>query len=82
MRAVILRVSRAAGLAPLPVSNPREVRAIASTLALHGNCSILTIMGGCFSRLDTVFANHYIRDFSTQDVAGIQEFGPQVDAQQ
>ncbi|XP_071109122.1 uncharacterized protein [Haliotis cracherodii] len=62
MRAVILRAYRAVGLDPPSASNPHE--ALASTLALHGNCSI---MEGCLWISDTVFTNRYLRDLATED---------------
>ncbi|XP_067670746.1 uncharacterized protein [Haliotis asinina] len=50
---VILRAYKAAGLDPLRASNPHEVRALASTITLHGNYSLSTIMEGCFFTCET-----------------------------
>lgn len=50
IRAVILRTYKAARLNPPSPSNQYGVRAIASTLVLHGNCSILIIVEYCFGR--------------------------------
>lgn len=82
LRTVILAAYDAAGL-PHPVaSNPHEIRALASTMALHRNCSVPAIMEGCFWRSTTVFASHYLRDLAVEDVQGLQTFGPLVVAQQ
>ncbi|XP_046569379.1 cytochrome P450 4V2-like [Haliotis rubra] len=51
-------------------SNLHEEGVIAFTLVLHGNSSITSIMEACLWKSDTVFANHYLRDVNTQDVAG------------
>ncbi|XP_067673432.1 uncharacterized protein [Haliotis asinina] len=64
MRATILRAYAFAGLPPPAASNPHETRALASTMALHSNCSLTSIMEGCFWRSDTVFPSHYLRDLS------------------
>lgn len=72
MTAVILRAYRDAGLDPPSASNAHEVSALASTLALHGTCSIRVKIDGCFLKL----ANHYLREFATEGIAGIRQFGP------
>ena len=82
LRATILEAYEAAGLEPPSAHNPHEIRALASTMALHSNCSVSAIMEGCFWRSDTVFANHYLRDLAVEDVKGFHSFGPMVVAQQ
>ena len=82
LRAAILAAYDAEGL-PHPASDhPHEIRALASTMALHRNCSVPQIMEGCFWRSNTVFASHYLRDLAVLDVQGLQSFGPLVVAQQ
>ncbi|XP_046542522.1 uncharacterized protein LOC124252889 [Haliotis rubra] len=63
-------------------TKPHETRALASTMALHRNCSLQSIMEGCFWRSDTVFASDYLWDLSVTYVEGLHEFGPLVLAQQ
>ena len=82
LRATILSAYQAKGLDPPVANNPHEIRAIASTMALHRNCSVPEIMEGCFWRSNTVFASHYLRDLSVSDVEGLRSFGPLVVAQQ
>ena len=82
LRSTILAAYEDRGLPPPSASNPHEIRALASTMALHRNCSVTSIMEGCFWRSNTVFATHYLRDLSVQDVEGLQSFGPLVVAQQ
>ncbi|XP_071084229.1 uncharacterized protein [Haliotis cracherodii] len=82
LRAVILQAYSIANLDPPRTNNPHEIRALASTMALHSNCTIKTIMEGCFWRSDTVFASHYLRDVTLEDIEGVRSFGPLVVAQQ
>ena len=82
LRSTILAAYREKGLPPPEASNPHEIRAIASTMALHRNCTVGSIMEGCFWRSNSVFASHYLRDLAVEDVEGMQSFGPLVVAQQ
>ena len=82
LRATILSAYQNKGLDPPSTNNPHEIRALASTMALHRNCSVSSIMEGCFWRSNTVFASHYLRDLSVTDVEGLRSFGPLVFAQQ
>ena len=82
LRSTILAAYEAKGLDPPTTNNPHEIRALASTMALHRNCSLASIMEGCFWRSTSVFASHYLRDLSVEDVEGLQSFGPLVVAQQ
>ena len=82
LRQVILSAYQEADIAPPSAHNPHEIRALASTMALHRNCSVPAIMEGCFWRSNTVFASHYLRDLAVEDVQGLQSFGPLVVAQQ
>ena len=82
LRQAILAAYSAANIPPPVANNPHEIRALASTMALHRNCSVPTIMEGCYWRSNTVFASHYLRDVAVEDVQGLQSFGPLVVAQQ
>lgn len=82
LRHTILAAYDAAKLPHPTANNPHEIRALASTMALHSNCSVPTIMEGCFWKSNTVFASHYLRDLAVEDVEGLQSFGPLVVAQQ
>ena len=82
LRQTILAAYGAAQMSPPKANNPHEIRALASTMALHRNCSVPAIMEGCFWRSNTVFASHYLRDIAVADVEGLQSFGPLVVAQQ
>ena len=82
LRATILSAYQAKGLDPPVASNPHELRALSSTMALHRNCSVADIMEGCFWKSNTVFASHYLRDLSVTDVEGLRSLGPLVVAQQ
>ncbi|XP_067683784.1 uncharacterized protein [Haliotis asinina] len=68
---------------PLPTrTNPHEIRAVSATMAYHRNITVADIMAGCFWKSGLVFANHYLRTLSNEDLAGISRLGPQVFAQQ
>ncbi|XP_067679993.1 uncharacterized protein [Haliotis asinina] len=68
---------------PLPTrTNPHEIRAVSATMAYHRNIAVADIMVGCFWKSGLVFANHYLRTLSNEDLAGISRLGPQVFAQQ
>ncbi|XP_067650901.1 uncharacterized protein [Haliotis asinina] len=68
---------------PLPTrTNPHEIRAVSATMAYHRNIAVADIMAGCFWKSGLVFANHYLRTLSNEDLAGISRLGPQVFAQQ
>ena len=82
LRSTILRAYKAAGLAPPSASNPHEIWALTSTMAIHTNCAVGDVIRGCFWQGDTTFANYYLRDISVEDIAGIHSFGPLVLAQQ
>ena len=82
LKKAILAAYAHKGLPPPATYNPHEIRAVASTMALHSNISIQTIMEGCFWTSNTVFASHYLRNVSVQDVKGSSSFGPLVVAQQ
>ena len=82
LRSTILAAYDSEGLDHPVAHNPHEIRALASTMALHRNCSIPSIMEGCFWKSNTVFASHYLRDLAVADVEGLQSFGPLVVAQQ
>ena len=82
LRSTILGAYQDAGLPPPAASNPHEIRAVSSTMALHSNCSLSAIMEGCFWKSSTVFSSHYLRDIAVEDVAGVQSFGPLIVAQQ
>ena len=51
-------------------------------MAYHCNIAVADIMQGCFWRSQLVFANHYLRELSSEDLEGISRLGPQVFAQQ
>lgn len=57
-------------------NNPHEICVVALMMALHSNCSSRAIMEGCFLRSDSVFASHFLKDVTLEDVEGIQSFGP------
>ncbi len=80
IRAVINLAYRLAEV-PVPGSNPHEIRALAATFALHSNISVNRIVKGCFWSSDSIFANHYLRDVSDEDVEGIHRLGPLIAAQ-
>ena len=82
IRSCVLDAYKAAGLPPPKADNPHELRALASTMALHSNCSVVDIVQGCFWATDSTFASHYLRDVSVEDVRGLPSFGPLVLAQQ
>ena len=82
LRSTILRAYDKAGLPHPRAHNPHEIRALASTMALHSNKSVTAIMEGCFWRSSTVFSSHYLRNISVTDVEGLHSFGPLVVAQQ
>ncbi|XP_067671071.1 uncharacterized protein [Haliotis asinina] len=68
---------------PLPTrTNPHKIRAVSATMAYHRNIAVADIMAGCFWKSGLVFANHYLRTLSNEDLAGISRLGPQVFAQQ
>ena len=82
LRSAVIDAYKAAGLSPPSRANPHEIRAVSATMAYHCNISVSDILKGCFWRSNTVFANHYLRDLSSQDLEGISRLGPQVFAQQ
>ncbi len=81
IRATILHAYEDDGLSPPRASNPHELRAMAATMSLHCNTALTDILTGCFWSTDTVFADHYLRDVSTEDVEGFHQLGPVVAAQ-
>jgi integrase len=81
MRNVILKAYAAEKLAPPASINLHETRAIASTMALHSNCSLSDIMQGCFWKSQSVFSSHYLRDVEVVDKDEIMKMGPVVFAQ-
>lgn len=82
LRSAVLDAYKAADLDPPARSNPHEIRAISATMALHNNLAVADIMAGCFWKSGLVFANHYLRDISNEDLEGINRLGAQVYAQQ
>lgn len=79
LRAVIPQAYEAAGLDPQRL-NPHKIRAVASTMDLYSNCSIMSIMEGCFWRSNTIFASHYPHDVALEEVATIHSLDPLVAA--
>ncbi|XP_041368515.1 uncharacterized protein LOC121382899 [Gigantopelta aegis] len=69
------------GLPAPSASNTHELRALAATMSLHCNAPIQYIFTGCFWATDSIFANYYLRDASTEDVEGFHHLGPVVAAQ-
>ena len=82
LRSAVLDAYKAAGLDPPARANPHEIRAVSATMAYHCNIAVADILKGCFWHSNEVFANHYLRDLSTEDLAGVSRLGPQVFAQQ
>ena len=81
LRCVILKAYTAEKLSPPSAINLHETRAIASTMALHRNCSLSEIMQGCFWKSQSVFSSHYLRDLEVQDKFDTMTLGPMVFAQ-
>ncbi|XP_067685394.1 uncharacterized protein [Haliotis asinina] len=50
----------------------------ATAMAYHRNISVVDIMVGCYWKFGLVFANHYLRALSNEDLAGISRLGLQV----
>ncbi|XP_041369757.1 LOW QUALITY PROTEIN: sacsin-like [Gigantopelta aegis] len=68
-------------LAAPSASNPHELHALAATMSLHCNTLIQHILTGCFWATDSIFANYYLQDVSTEDVEGFHHLGPVVAVQ-
>ena len=80
LRSAVIEAYKAADL-PTPRANPHEIRAVSASMAYHCNVPVADIMRGCFWKSELVFANHYLRTISTQDLEGVARLGPQVFAQ-
>ncbi len=80
LRSVVNLAYRQTGV-PARGSNPHEIRALAATFAFRSNVSIHRIVRGCFWATDSVFASHYLRDVSDEDVEGVHRLGPLIAAQ-
>ena len=82
LRSAVIEAYKAKDLPQPSRTNPHEIRAVSATMAYHANIAVADIMAGCYWRSSTVFANHYLRDISNEDLAGVRRLGPQVFAQQ
>ena len=80
LRSAVIEAYKAADL-PAPRANPHEIRAVSASMAYHCNVPVADIMRGCFWKSELVFANHYLRTISTEDLEGVSRLGPQVFAQ-
>lgn len=82
LRSIILWGYAFARLPPPTTSTQNKTQAVASTMALHSNCTLSGIMEWCFWNSDTVFASHYLCDISVMDALVLYQFGPLILVQQ